>query len=92
MLAHTVQYVLSSLVPRPRYCIASYEMLGGDWEQGYVLSPRLHYQQKIFHSCITDIGTLLGDSIQDRLEDEANSAFSQITDVLNGKCHIAIHC
>ena len=61
------------------------EMLGGDWEQGYVLSPRLHYQQKIFHSCITDIGTLLGDSIQDRLEDEANSAFSQITDVLNGK-------
>ena len=73
-------------------CWAGPGMLGGDWEQGYVLSPRLHYQQKIFHSCITDIGTLLGDSIQDRLEDEANSAFSQITDVLNGKCHIAIHC
>lgn len=64
-------------------------MLGGDWEQGYVLSPRLHND---FHSWITDIGTLLGDSIQDRLEDEANSAFGQITDVLNGKCHIAIHC
>ena len=41
MLAHTVQYVLSSLVPRPHYCIASYEMLGGAWDAGRGLGTRL---------------------------------------------------